>query len=79
MSGLSSLENSIVEIQGIYDKKKELSQEKKMVDSRKRMTELALIQALPLVRMNIEYSRAQRELKDYINRRTWLLNMEAFA
>ena len=69
MSSLSALDDSVDQIQKIFERKYELSLEKNRADNGRRAVEFALINELPLVRLNIEYSHVKSAYDDYISRK----------
>ena len=70
MTGLSQLDGYITDIEELYRKKNDYVQERGRALDRKRSVELRLSDALPLVRLNIEYSHVERSYNDFIKMMT---------
>lgn len=68
--GINSLDRTITEIEKYYEEKANASREVRDASDKKRKVEISLINALPLVRLNIEYSNASRVYEEYIKART---------
>ncbi len=64
--GLSIIDETNTQLQDLYRVKEEASTQKRLAGDAKRRVELSTAYALPLVRLNIEYSHAERSFKDYI-------------
>jgi len=64
--GLSIIDETNAQLEDLYRVKEEANKQRRIASDSKRKVELSTAYALPLVRLNIEYSHAERSFKDYI-------------
>lgn len=70
MSGLSQIDGYITEIEDLYRVKNEAGSERLRASDRKRTVEFKLMDVLPLVRLNIEYSHVESRYDAFIKMMT---------
>jgi len=70
MSNLSLLDESVDQIQRIFEEKYKMTSESNRADDQKREVELQFSGAMSLVRLNTEYAAVKKALDDYISKET---------